>query len=135
MVFSRFWQLFLLCVLLLYGWSVQGQVSLLLGYERLDVGRWNLLEGPSSSVLKDGLTLGLASEFSFGASEWSLVPCILYSRFHHEYRRQGSPAVAQMAGPGLQLGIRMYPLQFLLNCEDCQSLQEGWFVEPQLGWQ
>lgn len=125
----------LFCLALSGGLSVNGQVSLLVGYERLDVGRWNLLEGPSGTLLKDGLTLGLASEFHFEDAEWSLVPTLLYSHFRYAFWRQYGLAETQMSGPGIQLGLRLFPLHFLLDCTDCQSLQDGWFLEPQLGVQ
>ena len=112
-----------------------GQISVLLGYERLDVGRWNLLEGEEGNILRDGINVGISQEFRSKSPEWALVPALFYSRYRHQFLHNTLPATVQMSGPGLQLGIRLYPLHFLLDCEQCNSLKDGLFVSPQLGYQ
>lgn len=108
------------------------QITVFTGYERLDVGYWNFLD-EGNILLKDGYTVGLSSDIDLANGAVQLIPAVSFSHFRHAFLRQSLPSEASMAGFTFSMGLRLFPL-FIFDCENCETLRQGLFVQPELGY-
>jgi hypothetical protein len=108
------------------------QINFFAGYQQLEAPFWDLLRGPSGTLLKNGFTLGSDYHLRITKGELYLLPRVQYSRFNAQHQDGLNESEIRSRILQLQIPLEVYPLAYFLSC-DCPEIKNGVFFQGAVG--